>query len=154
MNILAAVILTLLVALYGGCQKGGTVPPPIDVKANSVWKHNMVVFEGALNKNREGDDFNSACGFFWHLTGINLHLNYSTVGILPTAETSADLARIKLWYRANKTRLYWDEASGIVKVRPVKDSRGDAISVLLESSLSHQVRGTLRNFRVETWGGV
>lgn len=73
-----AVMLTLLIALCGGCQKRDAVAPPIDTKADSVWRHNMAVFEDALSKNQEGDDFDSACGFFWRLTGISLHLNGNT----------------------------------------------------------------------------
>jgi hypothetical protein len=118
LNILRAVILTLtlLVALCSGCQKKDAVAPPIDAKADSVWRHNMVVFEGALSKNQEGDDFDAACGFFWRLTG---NLNYSTVGILPTTETPVDVEHLKLWYKVNKARLYWDETAGTVRVHPV-----------------------------------
>jgi hypothetical protein len=90
----------------------------VDAKAAAAWSDNIKVFEKALYDRQQGEEFNQSCVFFSHLTGIELHVNYSTVGILPTTETPKDLVRIKDWYKVNKGRLYWDEATGTVNVRP------------------------------------
>jgi hypothetical protein len=56
--------------------------------------------------------------FFEDLTGIHLHLDFYTFGVLPTSETEQDLRLIRAWYGKNKYRLYWDEATQKVQLRP------------------------------------
>jgi hypothetical protein len=114
-----SITLLLVSLLLLGCQAKNVVAPVVDPKAAAEWSHNEKIFEKALNGDQGGGEFDRACEFFWRLTGIELHVNYSTVGMLPTTETPKDLMHIRDWYQVNKSRLYWDEAAGAVKVRPV-----------------------------------
>src|SRR5262249_34341532 len=114
------VALILVASLSLGCKGKDAAAPGVDPKVVAAWNYNEKIFEKALNENQEGDEFDRACEFFWRLTGIELHVNYSTVGILPTEETPKDLVRIKNWYKVNKERLYWDESTGAVKVHPIQ----------------------------------
>jgi len=90
----------------------------LDSRAIAVWHEHEVVFRAALNGHQEDDKFDQACLFFEKTTGLHMHVNYFTLGILPTSETDQDLVRIQAWYEANKHRLYWDESTHAVKVRP------------------------------------
>jgi hypothetical protein len=98
-----------------GCGHSGN--PPVDQKAIAVWSENEKIFNDALTGRQRNDEFDKSCAFFEQTTGLRLHLNYFTFGILPTPETNQDLVRIQAWFRANKGRLYWDESSHSVKVR-------------------------------------
>lgn len=118
MRNLAAIFFAVIVLFSLCCQKKNAVAPAVDAKAAAIWSANEKIFESALNGSQENDEFDRACEFFWRLTGLELHLNYSTLGIFPTKETPKDLVRIKDWYKSNKNRLYWDETAGVVKVRP------------------------------------
>src|SRR6185503_8227407 len=89
----------------------------IDRRASIVWENNESTFVRALQGHQKNDDFDRACTFFERLTGIHLHLNFYTFGVLPTPETDQDLRLIRAWYRENKYRLYWDEATKTVKLR-------------------------------------
>jgi hypothetical protein len=116
----ASVVPILIVALFlVYCRPKDSTPPIIDPKAAAEWDYNEKIFAKAVYENRQGDEFDRSCEFFSRLTGIKLHINYSTVGRLPTTETPRDLESIKAWYRVNKGRLYWDEATYMVKVHPV-----------------------------------
>jgi hypothetical protein len=114
----AAVIFVVIALSSPGCRKKDVVTPVVDARAAAVWGNNEKIFEKALNGHWENDEFDRACVFFEDLTGIEIHVNYSTLGLLPTEETPQDLVRIRDWYKMNKNRLYWDEATGTVKLRP------------------------------------
>jgi hypothetical protein len=88
-----------------------------DSRVVAAWNENEKIFIKGLNGDQGHNDFDRACAFFSRLTGLELHVNYSTMGIFPTPETSGDLVRIREWYKRNKQRLYWDESAGIVQVR-------------------------------------
>lgn len=111
-SLLSALVTLLLLA--GGCA--GT--PEVDPKAAAIWHKNEAIFRQALNGHQENDDFDHACAFFEQVTGMSLHLDFFTFGILPTPESEHDLMRLRAWYRRNKHRLYWDEQAQAVKVRP------------------------------------
>ena len=69
------------------------------------------------------DAFVDACLFFERLTGISIHVHIYTFGFLPEAEAARDLELIRAWYQANSSRLYWDEATSTVRVRPPSEKR-------------------------------
>jgi hypothetical protein len=115
---LPVVVLLVGVAVFFSCVGSSQrEKPTIDQKAYRVWKMNEEIFERALQGQQENEDFSRACDFFQNLTGIKIHLNFFTLGILPTPETRQDLEKIRSWYRKNKYRLYWDEATNSVKLR-------------------------------------
>lgn len=92
----------------------------LDVKATEVWHKQEATFKEALRGHQTNDEFEKACLFFEQTTGLRMHVNYFTFGALPTTESAQDLARIQAWYKSNKYRLYWDKATGTVKVRAKK----------------------------------
>jgi hypothetical protein len=85
-------------------------------KAAQVWSKQAAAMEAAFAGERR-DPFVPARKFFTTLTGIPIRVDGDFVGPLPSAETREDWERIQAWYRENHARLYWDEASGAVKVR-------------------------------------
>jgi hypothetical protein len=90
----------------------------LDQRAAAVWDKHEAVFKKALGGYQKDDEFIRACVFFEKVTGLHMHVNYSTVGALPTQETDQDLQRLQSWYKINKERLYWNDVEQEVKVRP------------------------------------
>lgn len=64
------------------------------------------------------NQFVPALKFFTDLTSLPIRIDGDYVGPLPNAGTREDWAKIQAWYSENKARLYWDETTGAVKVRP------------------------------------
>jgi hypothetical protein len=87
-------------------------------KTVSIWRKYERDFERGVNGHQGNNEFDKACLFFEQTTGLTMHVNDSTIGTLPTPETRQDLVRIRAWYKVNKNRLYWDESTHTVKVRP------------------------------------
>jgi hypothetical protein len=112
-RIFAYLLLLAMLSSVGCAEKR----PVVDPKAAAAWSENEKIFIKGLNGNQGDNDFDRSCTFFWRLTGLEIHVNYSTMGMFPTPETSKDLVRIRNWYKGNKQRLYWDESTGTVKVR-------------------------------------
>lgn len=112
-------VLVVTGLFLSGCRHSREPAASVDPKATAIWLKHEAVFQQALNGHQEDDEFDQACRFFEETTGIKLHLNFYTLGILPTPESEQDLARLRAWYRLNKPRLYWDELTGRVKVRPL-----------------------------------
>lgn len=118
----AKVFCAIVIALLGmgslvGCGHSRDLSA-LDPKAVAVWHKHEAVFKKALGGYQENDEFLQACIFFEKVTGLHMHVNYSTVGALPIPETDQDLRRLQSWYEINKKRLYWDKAAQEVKVRP------------------------------------
>jgi hypothetical protein len=113
--------------LLSGCQadptKGvasarSTAPLRVDVKAQLLWQENLASVEKATNgADVYGDSFERACLFFYEVSGITVPGNGSYAGWAPSKDTGTALPTLRAWYRENHARLYWDEASGSVKVR-------------------------------------
>jgi hypothetical protein len=116
-------LVTLMLALGFGLWSGCLLwckSAALDMKAVEVWRKQEATFKEALRGHQTNDKFEQACLFFEQTTGLKVHVNYFTFGALPTSETAQDLARIQAWYKSNKYRLYWDEATHTVKVRASK----------------------------------
>jgi hypothetical protein len=111
-------ILMMGISLLVCCGFLGARNDSLDPKAVAVWHKHERVFQRALNGYQKNDEFDQACLFFEQTTGLTMHVNNFTLGTLPTPETKQDLVRIRAWYKANKNRLYWDESTRTVKVRP------------------------------------
>lgn len=120
----ATTVLILLIdiaaALLLGCYRlDENESSHLDPKATEIWHKHELVFAKALRGSQKDDDFERACLFFEQVTGLKIHANFFTLGVLPTPETERDFVKIKAWYQENKHRLYWDESTSTVKVRPV-----------------------------------
>src|SRR3954463_10976505 len=100
------------------CEIAQAKDERLDPKAIAVWRKHERVFQRALNGYQKNDEFDQACLFFEQTTGLTMHVNNFTMGTLPTPETKQDLVRIRVWYKVNKNRLYWDESTRTVKVHP------------------------------------
>ena len=111
-------ILLILISSSRSYARPHSPAASVDPKAAAIWHKNERVFRRALNGHQRNDEFDQACLFFEHMTGVELHLNYFTLGTLPTAESGKDFARIQAWYKINKSRLYWDKSTRSVEVRP------------------------------------
>jgi hypothetical protein len=85
-------------------------------RALELWQKHETVVELAIKGQQRNEEFLEACLFFERVAGISIHVNIFTLGAVPEAEAANDLKLIRDWYRQNHARLYWDEASGQVKV--------------------------------------
>jgi hypothetical protein len=64
-------------------------------------------------------DFEGAVRFFVPLTGIEIPATHGAiVDIYPTAQTPEALPELWKWYTENEKKLYWDERSQCVRLRP------------------------------------
>lgn len=91
---------------------------PTNARAIEIWQGHEAAVERALEANQKDDEFPDACAFFERVAGIGIDANMFTLGFAPTPKTEADLKRVRDWFRDNKTRLYWDDSAGEVRVRP------------------------------------
>jgi hypothetical protein len=107
-------IVFLAVAPLAACRPGSGV----DRRVALAWKHHEQVLATAIEGRQNHDEFLNTCAFFEELTGIQLHLDFFTLGARPTPESRNDLKNLQAWYRTNQEALYWDEATGKVKMRP------------------------------------
>ncbi len=90
-----------------------------DSRVSETWRRHDLAFAQAAHGDTRGPEFGDASRFFEETTELRLHLNISSyVGALPTAATGEDLVSIREWLVRNADRLYWDKATGTVKVRP------------------------------------
>jgi hypothetical protein len=109
------ILIVCAVLLLGCLQSRGS--QGLDPRVVAIWHKHESVLRTALNGHQRNDEFDRACLFFEQTTGLQMHVNYFTFGVLPTEETDRDLARLQAWYKTNKYRLYWDESMHTVKVR-------------------------------------
>jgi hypothetical protein len=89
----------------------------------AVWQGHEEAFQEAMRGYQKNDNFEQACVFFERLTGLKMHVELSTIGFLTTPESANDLARLRAWYRINKHRLFWDESTQAVRIKPLVPSR-------------------------------
>lgn len=113
----ASLVIFASMAIFCNCRRA-RISDRVDLRAVAIWQKQEAVFKLALRGDQKNDDFLKAVLFFEKITGLTLHLNYYTFGVLPTHETQQDLKRIQSWYRSNGHCLHWDEASRLVNVRP------------------------------------
>lgn len=110
---------TLSLAAYLlGCGTSTAASSAASRRALEVWKRHETALEHAIKGKQRNDEFGEACLFFEQVAGISVHVNIFTLGYATEPETKTDLKLIRAWYRENHERLYWDEATGTVKVRP------------------------------------
>lgn len=107
-----------LAACLLGCGISTASSSAANRRALEVWKKHEAVVELAIKGEQRNNEFGEACLFFEQVAGISIHVNIFTLGYVPEAEAANDLKLIRTWYRENHERLYWDEATGTVKVRP------------------------------------
>lgn len=120
--------LVLLLALAAlGCS-------PSDEKishreAQQEWARHEKTLERLASRQRVTiKEFDDAVRFFVPLTGIEVPATQGAiVDIYPTAETTEALPELRRWYADNEERLYWDERSQSVQLRPAS-----AVSRFLE----------------------
>jgi len=95
-------------------------------KAQAFWKQNELVVERAAKGERvDLNRFAEASLFLQELTGVPIYGDHSTfIDFSPTKETAKSVAPLRQWYSKNKDRLYWDQASRTVKLRPSLISLG------------------------------
>jgi hypothetical protein len=82
------------------------------------WRRNEAAVERSLHGPSVVEDFEQATMFFWKLTGISIRSELTPLGFFPNRYTAQDLERVKKWCRRNCDRIYWDEKSQSVRVRP------------------------------------
>ncbi len=101
-----------------GCVMAPGGSSTADRLAAEIWKKHEAAVERALKGQQKDDEFVDACLFFEQLTGVSIHVNMFTFGFIPEREAPQDLKLIRAWYKKNHSRLYWDEATETVRVRP------------------------------------
>jgi hypothetical protein len=107
--------LLLLVILTFSCDGSD----PSNVRARSIWlKHQKVVEIAAKGETVDLRSFIEAARFFDRF-GITIPGDHAfMIDWYPTKETAKAVAPLRRWYQANGSRLYWDDKSSMVLLRP------------------------------------
>lgn len=89
-------------------------------KAQAVFLSNERVIEhSAKLRHVDLNRFDEASSFLETLTGISVPGDHNLAADwYPTRETAKAIKPLRHWYAVNKDRLYWDEATKAVKLRP------------------------------------
>lgn len=89
-------------------------------QALEIWhEHERVISEIAKGERVDLDAYEEAVIFFEKLTSITVPSNHSPfVYAMPTEDTATALEPLRQWYGENKSRLYWDEERGEVRLAP------------------------------------
>jgi hypothetical protein len=75
--------------------------------ANDIWSEQMEIFEmRAAGRIGSSGEFEKACDFLVHLTGIPVPVDQGTMGLYPTDDLTASVRRFRRWHEANSDRLY------------------------------------------------
>lgn len=85
-------------------------------QAQEIWRGYEAVVARAIEGDQDFDQFMESVDFLSDLTGIEIRVEFSTMGYLPTPETSEDLELVRAWFEANGDRLYYDRDSGTVRL--------------------------------------
>ncbi len=110
--------LLLLGSLVLACERSS------NAKARSVWMQHQKVVEAAANGDSVDLNAFSEAARFFETFGVIIPGDHSPViDWYPTDETAKALPSLRQWYRANGSRLYWDEKSSKVLLRPRSDDR-------------------------------
>ncbi|HEY7214040.1 MAG TPA: hypothetical protein VIC28_05380 [Thermoanaerobaculia bacterium] len=108
----------LALCIFHACRQRDYREGDRHAKAEVIWREH----ESALRRAVEGallnDEFADACEFFRKVAGIEIRGDGSHIGWIPNENTRADLEKVHDWYEENGARLYWDDRSQSVKVRP------------------------------------
>jgi hypothetical protein len=109
-------LLALTLVFSAACIK----QDPLNLKARAIWLKHQRVLEGAIKGERtDGDELQEAAIFFYHVAGIIIPGGHSPViDFYITRETAGVMKPLRIWYKENGDRLYWDEASSKVLLRP------------------------------------
>lgn len=103
-------IMLLAAMLLQSCSR-------VDPHVEGVWLRHEQAIEQALGQGTFSlNEFDSACLFFEHITGIPARVELSYLGTKPTVHTSEDLRLWREWYKENKQRLFWDNKADRVGV--------------------------------------
>lgn len=89
-------------------------------QAHEIWhEHEQVISDIAMEKRVDLDAYGEAVFFFEKLTKITVPSNRSPfIDAMPTKDTATALEPLRRWYAENKSRLYWDEERGEVRLAP------------------------------------
>jgi hypothetical protein len=86
---------------------------------DSIWRSNERIIQTALDGGPVFEDrYAAACEFFERLTGIPIRGKGTYLGWMPNEHTAEDLQAVRKWYSVNRGRLYFDDGTKSVKVRP------------------------------------
>lgn len=89
-------------------------------EAHAIWhEHERVISDIAIGKRVNLHDFEESVRFFEKLAKITVPSDHSTfIDVMPTKDTATALEPLRRWYADNKSRLYWDEERGEVRLAP------------------------------------
>jgi len=89
-------------------------------KAQQIWLRNESVVESVVKHEKiDPNRLWPAVLFLQQVSGIAVPGEFSTViDFYPTAETAKAIRPLRAWYAANKDRLYFDEETQSVKLKP------------------------------------
>ena len=93
---------------------------PLNLKARSLWlKHQRVVEAAARGEVTDVAEFKDAAEFFDQVASIDVPGDHSPVIYwYPNRKTPQAVEPLRRWYQTNGERLYWDQETGKVQVRP------------------------------------
>ncbi len=89
-------------------------------QAREIWhEHERVISDIAKRERVDLEAYEEAVIFFEKLTRITVPSNHSPfVYAMPTKDTATALEPLRRWYHENRSRLYWDEELGEVRLAP------------------------------------
>lgn len=90
----------------------------LDPRVRELWSRHDRTLEMALTKQWRNQELDDAQRFFDQLVPVSLHLDFQYVGTVPTPATKEALIELREWLVLNANRLYWDEPTATVRVRP------------------------------------
>ena len=95
------------------------VQRPVVQSVEVIWRSKERIIQAALEGGEVSEEgYMEACEFFERLTGIPIRGKGTFVGWLPNEHTAEDLQAVRAWYSVNRDRLYIDEETQSVEVRP------------------------------------
>ncbi len=88
--------------------------------AISLWKGHEKVMEDVVNGGGDGSlqEFMDSALFFSELTGIDARVDGSYVGLHPTEHTKDDLELWRIWFKENRSRIFWNHEAQMVELKP------------------------------------
>lgn len=99
-----------------GCTNSGATLP--DDRATMEWQRHMKVLERFVEGgNPLVSEISNAARFFREVSGIDVRMTGSPMGLLATKETLEDLDALKAWYQSKSSRLTWNSREERVQVR-------------------------------------
>lgn len=92
----------------------------LGTRAVAAWNDHFLTLERiARGEHVDLATFGAACDFFHRVAGIDVPgTGAPEIGWYATKDTPRAIPGLRAWYAANGSRLYWDEATQSVRVRP------------------------------------